>query len=250
MEMKDLNFSPYYTNVDSFVDLISVNSNDSNNNDYLNVEENIINNNSIFENIRENIGIDEDNQEMLNKKRKTKTAGKFRGDNLQRKCKHLVIESAIEFINKKISNAYKGDIGSGLVRKELLKLKQDQKKDSHVDFNKKFIHMSLKDILSQNLTPKIKYYPKEHNKNLINELINEKREIFENIFNISFIECLEHFVGIKSLEQLNGLKLFSDLKEEIIKKEDGNYYYKNLEIFLKNYEAIINNAKPRKSKKN
>ena len=38
--------------------------------------------------------------------------------------------------------------------------------------------MSLKDILGQNITSKIKYYSGDHNKNLINELIYKKRRNF------------------------------------------------------------------------
>ena len=90
--------------------------------------------------------------------------------------------------------------------------------------------MSLRDILSHNITKKIKYNSEDHNKNLINELIDEKGDIFEKIFNITFIECLEHFAGVNTKEELKGLKLFSELKEQIIQK-DGISYYDNLEIF-------------------
>ena len=47
---------------------------------------------------------------------------------------------------------------------------------------------------------------------------------------------------------MKGLKLFSELKEQIIQK-DGISYYDNLEIFLKVYKKRINNANPRKKKK-
>lgn len=95
--------------------------------------------------------------------------------------------------------------------------------------------MSLRDILSHNITKKIKYNSEDHNKNLINELIDEKGDIFEKIFNITFIECLEHFAGVNTKEELKGLKLFSELKEQIIQ--------------LKVYKKRINNANPRKKKK-
>ena len=63
-------------------------------------------------------------------------------------------------------------------------------------------------------------------------VIDEKREIFEKIFNITFIECLEHFVGIRKIEELNGLTLFSELKKQILDKykNDGESFYKNLEF--------------------
>jgi len=43
-------------------------------------------------------------------------------------CKHLVIESAKDFINKKIYEEYNGNIGEGILKKKLLQLNQKQKK--------------------------------------------------------------------------------------------------------------------------
>lgn len=240
--------SPIYTNDDSYFNPIINNSLDVSNIELSNSDKNILNIIPIVDIEKLKLDDKDNSSLLLNKKRKTKESDKFRSENLKRKCKHLVIESAIEFINKKINDTYNGDIGAGLVKKKILKLNQNQKKDSHVVFNQKFLHMSLKDILSQNITSKIKYYSKEHNKNLINELINEKGEIFEKIFNITFIECLQHFAGIKNIQILNGLTLFSELKEEIIENDDI-YYCENLELYLKEYEKRINEAKPRKSNK-
>ena len=68
--------------------------------------------------------------------------------------------------------------------------------------------------------------------------------------NLTFIECLEHFVGIRKIEELNGLTLFSELKKQILDKykKDGESFYKNLELFMKEFKNKINNAKPRKRK--
>lgn len=240
-------FSHYHSNDDS--DILFKNNNSSGSYDIMTFDNNsfIDEGDNIIPNIYEQEKIKTDDNDFTQKK-KTKIYYKFRDDHLKRKCKHLVIESAIEFINEKISEVYGGDIGEGLLKKKLLKLKQDQKKDSHADFNKQFLYMSLRDILSQNITKKIKYHSEDHNKNLINELIDEKGEVFEKIFNISFIECLEHFAGVNTIEELKGLKLFSELKDQIIKK-DGKSYYDNLEIFLKEYKNRINAATPRKKKK-
>ena len=72
---------------------------------------------------------------LLNKKRKKisekkpkKPHTKYTYDNLKRKCKHLVIENVKEFINKKIKEEYNGNIGEGILKKELVKLNQSQKK--------------------------------------------------------------------------------------------------------------------------
>ena len=179
-----------------------------------------------------------------------KHKSKFTFDNLKRKSKHLVIENAMDFINKKIKEAYNGNIGEGIIKKELVKLNQTQKKNSSAEFNQSFIHKTLKEILSQKITKKIKFLDEEHNKKLIETLIEEKKDEFENLFSITFIDCLDHFIGKKQIKELEGLTLFSELKEQILEEyeEDGESFYENLEIFMKEFEQRINNAKPRKRK--
>ena len=175
---------------------------------------------------------------------------KYRFDNLKRECKHLVVENVMKFINDKIYEVYKGNIGIGLTKKKLLKLNQSQKANSDTEFNKIFIKRSLKEILSQDITKQINFYEQDHNKKLIETLLLEKRENFEKLFNLTFIECLEHFIGDKQIEELNGLTLFTELKDQIIKKhgKEGELYYENLKLFLKDFENKINKAKPRRTK--
>ena len=61
---------------------------------------------------------------------------------------------------------------------------------------------------------------------------------------------LEHFIGDKEIEELNGLTLFTEIKDQIIKKhgKEGELYYENLSLFLKDFENKINKAKPRKKR--
>ena len=187
-----------------------------------------------------------------NTKKEKKPHTKFSYDNLKRECKHLVIENVMNFINEKINITYDGNIGEGLFKKQLMKLNQEQKKNSGVEFNQLFLNKTLKEILSQNITKRIKFYKEDHNKVLINRLIEEKRDEFESLFNLTFIDCLEHFIGNKKVEELEGLTLFSELKDSILEKyeNDGESYYNNLELFMKDFKDIINNAKPRKRKEN
>ena len=196
---------------------------------------------------------------LLNKKRKKisekkakKPHTKYTYDNLKRKCKHLVIENVKEFINKKIKEEYNGNIGEGILKKELVKLNQSQKTNSDTEFNKSFIYKTLKDIFSEKITTKIKFLDGDHNKKLIENLLEEKKDKFEKLFNISFIECVDHFIENKQIDELNGLTLFSELKEQILNEyeEDGESYYENLKIFLKEFEQRINNAKSRKRHQN
>ena len=185
-----------------------------------------------------------------NKKQSSKHT-KYSYDNLKRECKHLVIENVMKFINNKIYEVYEGNIDNGLLKKKLLKLNQAQKINADVEFNKIFLNKTLKDILSQNITKQITLYEPDHNKKVIDKVISEKKDIFEKIFNLTFIQCLDHFIENKKIEELNGLTLYSELKEEIINKyeNDGESYYENLKLFLKQFQNKINRAKSRKKRK-
>lgn len=175
---------------------------------------------------------------------------KYSYDNLKRECKHLVIENVMKFINNKIYDVYNGNIGEGLNLKKLMKLNQKQKINADVEYNKLFLKKSLKEIFSHNITSKIVIYQADHNKKVINEILLEKKNEFEKLFELTFIQCVEHFIGKKQIEELNGLTLFSELKENIIEKyeDDGETYYENLKIFLKEFEYKINRAKSRKKR--
>ena len=210
--------------------------------------------------------------DQLNKRNKNPHT-KYSYDNLKRECKHLVIENAMSFVNKKIFEAYNGNIGEGILEKKLFKLNQNQKKNSNAEFNQQFIKKTLKEILSEKITKRIKYYHEDHNKRVIEKVLEEKKDKFEKLFNITFIDkrviekvleekkdkfeklfnitfidCLNHFIGKKKIDELNGFTLFNELKKSIIEKykNEGAYYYENLEIFLKEFEKRINDSKPRK----
>ena len=209
-------------------------------------------------NSEENRYFFKDSQKLLNHKKTNESVKmtknphtKFSYDNLKRKSKHLVIENAMIFINKKIKEAYNGNIGEGLVKKELVKLNQSQKKNSNAEFNKSFIHKTLKDIFSQKITKKIKYLKEDHNKKVIEKILEEKKYEFENLFNITFYyfyRLSRSFYRKETINELNGLTLFGELKEQILEEneDDGESYYENLEIFLKEFEKRINNSKSKK----
>ena len=192
------------------------------------------------------------NKRNDNNKKQSSKHTKYSYDNLKRECKHLVIENVMKFINNKIYEVYEGNIDNGLLKKKLLKLNQAQKINADVEFNKIFLNKTLKDILSQNITKQITLYEPDHNKKVIDKVISEKKDIFEKIFNLTFIQCLDHFIENKKIEELNGLTLYSELKEEIINKyeNDGESYYENLKLFLKQFQNKINCAKSRKKRKN
>lgn len=181
---------------------------------------------------------------------------KFSDDNICRKVKHLVLKCLQEFLNNQIKNIYQGQIGKGVFIKELKTIKQSQISDSTIKFNKKFLSKTLGEIFSENISGRFTNFPANHNKLLIQKLINEedeqKKNYFKKLFNLEFINCLKHFRGDIFIDELNGLKCFDDIKSEIIDKyqEDGADYYQALKTHLIKFEEIIGKKKSRNIKKN
>ena len=180
---------------------------------------------------------------------------KFSDDNMRRKCKHLVLNNSLKFINFQIDKIYNGNIGVGVFKKELKIVSQSQKFDATVTFNYHFLNKKLGDIFSEDISGRYTNLPSNHNKlviyNLMNEKDENKKQYFNKLFNITFIQCMKHFINQDSIKELEGMKCFNDVKNDILNKcpKDGKEYIESLEYYLKNYEVIINNKKARKSNK-
>ena len=190
--------------------------------------------------------------ELLRKKRTYSKINIFANDNLIRKCKKLLFENLFNFINNIIYISFKKNIGHGRFIKKLLPLNQEQKSNGDAKFNKNLINKSLKEILSENISPKFKNYSPDHNKNLVDLLTDENKtenaEYFKRLFSLKFSECLKHFNGSKNFKELEGMNTFDSLKSEIRKKE-GDHYLLNLNYYINNFEKQINNKRERKVKK-
>ena len=215
-----------------------------------------------FESLDETIFIEKKN--ISGRKRKlekndnsNKVHNKFSDDNVRRKVKRIVFTHLLKYINKQIKIKYNGKIGKGIYKKELQILNQSQIINSNATFNKELLNKTLYDIFSDKISSRYTNYPKDHNKVIIERLINEKdtekRSYFQNLFNLTFLDCLEYLSGDKYFEQLNGLELFSEFKEIkqdfLIKYDDGEEYVKILKYHLKEYKNIINKSSRESSKK-
>ena len=196
-----------------------------------------------------------DNNKTLGRKRKnSSTTGKhnkYSNDNLLRKIKSNLLDILFNFINKKITEIYKNIPSYNIQKDILMKIGQKQIVDTTVKFNQNFMNDNLAKIFSVDISHKIKKCGSGHNKNLIQNLLQEKddkkRHFFEKIFNLTFFECLEHFRGTKQIPQLKGIKNYEQFKEKYRKDND---YINVLDYYIKNYEGIINNKKPRGQKDN
>ena len=176
---------------------------------------------------------------------------KFSDDNLRKKIKYLVLNSTMKYINITIEKIYKGNIGNNIFKKKLLTINKDQISNAKIEFNQNFLYKNLGDIFSDPISSKFTNYSSNHNELLIKSLKNEKdknkQNFFNKIFNLTFLQCLEHFRGTVSLDILNGIVCFDKIKENYA---DEIEYLHLLEYYINNYEKIIMRKKPRISRLN
>jgi hypothetical protein len=149
-----------------------------------------------------------------------------------------------------LKEIYKDNIGNGILLKQLLTLNHKQKANIIVNDNKQFLQKTLQEIFSDDISRRYTNFPSDHNKNLINRLLEEddeeKRKYFNTLFKLTFSEVLCHFQGKQIIKELVGLRTY---KEALKNYETEKDYYENLKYHLTNFEEIINSKKSRRSRK-
>ena len=176
---------------------------------------------------------------------------KITNDNMIRKCKHLVINNCIEFLNFQIKKIYHNNIGEGILIKKILDINQIQKSDNKLESTKLFLNKKLSEIFSFDISSKYTSFLPEHNKILISRLLNEedieKREKFQKIFNLTFADCIQLFLGNNNKYiEFEGFPVLDEIKDEL---NEDNEYLEKIKNFLLNFEDIIKHKKPRKRNK-
>ena len=194
--------------------------------------------------------LEEDN--TINDNMSKKVHNGFSDDNMRKKSKNLIQKYILEFINDKIKIKYNNDIGYGNSEKNLKFLSQKEKKKSKLDLERQFMNKKLNDIFSQDISERFRNYNFDHNKNIIASLINEKDEdkktYFNNLFNLTFSDCLNYFIGKIDKEELKGFKTLESEKQNLLQKygkEGGDY----LADYIKNYENRLNKRNKKSGKK-
>ena len=170
---------------------------------------------------------------------------KYFKDNIFIKIKNILFSNITECGNSLIYQIYDGKIGVGRFIKIIKKLNQKQIINSKGD--KELLNKKLEIILSDNISGKYTNYETNHNKILIQRLLNEedleKRKKFKNFFSLSFLDCIMHFRGDKFFEELKGLKSL----DIVIKKFDEDKEYAELfRYYVFHFEEIITKKKSRK----
>ena len=119
------------------------------------------------------------------------------------------------------------------------------KTDDNYDIFKK----KLREIFSLDISPQIKNYPNDHNKNLVKEIEEIKDEPnmvkINEILDLTFFQCLRHFISFEQRDILKEFELekgYNKLIEKLSKDEKDFY-----EMKLKDF--IDEKIKSRKKKK-
>ena len=134
-------------------------------------------------------------------------------------------------------------------------LKPDQKiiLQTNVKENLALLDSKLRDIFSENVSTKVKNFSKEYqlgyNKNFIEKIKNdEKKKKTNDILDMTFFQCMEHFRGTKKYEALTGLeKEYEKVIEELGEDEE---YLKSFEWQLNNFEDLYRNKRARNRNSN
>ena len=194
-----------------------------------------------------------ENKEMLNKKRKANNKNEhqsqFASDNIIKKIRIMILNAIIKFINEKLKIFFNNDLGKGICIKQLLPINKTILSHSSVEYDKEFLNKKLKEILSP-ISNKYTNALNTKNKDLIQDLINleDKGKYFQELFDLSFLDCLKHISGTKYSDLLNDLPNIDNIliqdKKNINEKEINNYKY-----IINNYELIIEHKKARNKKK-
>ena len=174
------------------------------------------------------------NNNNNNKYKLIKGGRKTQFDYARRKLKTLVLNNVFEFIKGKLQFKYQ----------LFQKISYDVKKEKPINEEKKFINKTLGEIFSNKVSRKYTTNRDKDNfnKKKIDELKKSNNEL-KDIFNIKFIDCLNHFMGHEKSELLSGMTKFKDIifDDEIEKN--------NLLYYSKNYIQLLNKIRPRKPKK-
>ena len=154
-------------------------------------------------------------------------------DSIRKKLKRLVLKYSLEFINSNIKKK----------KYTIKKIERNQVKKTKVDFEQIFMYKTLGDIFSSKVSSKYTSIIDHENYNKIRiNYLKSKDEKLRNIFNVEFIECLNHFIGKdpkETKEELVGMKTIKDVFFKDEKKK------RNLINYGRNYEKQVLQSRAR-----
>ena len=206
----------------------------------------------------------EETPKFLGKKRTAEKEKhtKFAFDNIVRKIKSKLFDSLLIILNKSLEEK-NSSISPALNQNQRVKkaevkyecfLKPEQSLilQTNIRENLELLNKPLREILSADVSTKAKNYSKLHslkyNKIFIEKIKNDENKRKTNqILDMTFFQCLEHFRGTKKYESLKGLEKEYD---KVIKEmNDDQEYKENFVENLKIFEEMYANKRPRNRNK-
>lgn len=213
-------------NPNTFINVENIVSNIETTDRYRYFNNNNINNTPLNDINNQNIEILIDN----NKERR-----KYDFDSSRKKLKHLVLKSLLGFINNKIDNN----------EHKIKLLEYEKTKDTKIKFEKSFMYKTIGDIFSNTISKKYTSLTKDEreNNNINNIDILKKNEEIKDILDLTFVQCLNHFIGKNPNVLLNGMKTLEEYKLNDKKHEE------KLKDYGLKYENSVLTSKERNRKK-
>ena len=244
----------------------------------LKIKDELINDESKGEYLKEKITFKVENGQILGIKRNDDSIEpnrrKSKSDNIIKKIKNRIIDFLLSFVNKLINSLYSKDKINQILSKLNLPLIKSQNEDvlkkidhkivanqTSKSYNLKFLSSTLTDILSKMNSERYSI-PDNYNKLIISELLkdDENKDIFNFVFNEIDIEaCLQIFTYQKELECYTKNSLANEeheikLKENMIRidgylmkylnsEKDDKIYYHCFLLLLYNFRIYLSNKK-------
>ena len=175
-------------------------------------------------------------KEYLRKKRSV-------SDNEIKKGRNILLNSIFRFVNKKISIFYNNDIGKGIGIKQFVKISKKELNHSNVEFDKNYLNKKLKEIFSGDISCKFTNFLINKNKELLQTLI--EIDYFKELFELTFLQCIEHINGTKFIPLLEG---FETIDEMLLNEENklNENDIENYKYIIVNYKQCVENKFSRK----
>lgn len=199
-------------------------------------------------------------------------------DNIIKKIKSKLLDyHLLNFINSLLNSLLNRDKINAYLKKNINEKEQEKEKlikkidykqfvdDMKKENNLNFLKLSLKGLLSKDISKKYSTLPKDLNKTVINEILNKEKdnEIISFLFNLTFGEWFDVFTFKKEITDLkflednkkhiimNKFERIDKLLEDIYLNNDINYY-SSFVYLIYNYERwfYVKQGRKRKEKNN
>ena len=184
---------------------------------------------------------------------------KYSFDNTVRKIKAKLFNAILAILNKSLEQEENNNNTQQRKRKIkvrngcFLKIEQKTIINTNIKDNLELLNTTLKKIFSRDVGKKVanySIYGENYNKNLIKKIEenNKKYKNTNDILNMTFFQCLEHFRKSEYYEELSGLELeYDNIINEMKKTEEENYV-DSFKAYLDTYEKIYENKRPKNKK--